>query len=571
MVERGLQLDALDLTLESIREFASRHLDDTSLLSFDAADEMPLDLVRAMCGSELGLQLLFVPEEFGGVGAGVFDVYRVCELMAGIDLGIATGVLATSLGSDPIRIGGSQQQKERWLTRIAEEGLLVAYAATEPEAGSDLGALRTVATPVVESGRTVGYHITGRKQWISNGGVADLYSVLALAPGGPSWFIAERDAPGLTHGKHEEKHGIRASNTAAVFFDGVQVEADRLVGGIEGQGLVQAQAVFGYTRLMVAAFGLGAGWNAIDRATRYSRERVVSGSPLAEKQGYTHKFLVPHAVRLEASRAFIEEVAMRLDLGEGSLNTEGAIAKLVATEAANGAADAAVQALGGYGYVREYMVEKLRRDVRITTIYEGTSEIMEMTIARDRWQTHLKTRGDHYHEQGRRLEQLASKQPACGAETAALTLHALAEVMELCRTQRLTRSQHVLLRLGEMIAQAECCASLARRAAAAQGGALHPKAVTRFEPADLAAMARVFARETALAVGEGGIRIAIGAGAETPPSTLASVLDLSQIHSAQAGLLADMDRVADALYGRSAGTPAAPDLPAAAALVGART
>jgi alkylation response protein AidB-like acyl-CoA dehydrogenase len=129
----------------------------------------------------------------------------------------------------------------------------------------------------------------------------------------------------------------------------------------------------------------------------------------------------------------------------------------------------------------------------------------------------------------------------------------------------------VLLRLGEMIAQAECCASLARRAAAAQGGALHPKAVTRFEPAALAAMARVFARETALAVGEGGIRIAIGAGAETPPSTLASVLDLSQIHSAQAGLLADMDRVADALYGRSAGTPAAPDLPAAAALVGART
>ncbi len=570
MADQGLDREALDLTLESIREFAARQLSDASLLAFDAADEMPIDLVRAMCGAELGLQLLFVPEEFGGVGAGAFDVYRVCELMAEIDIGIATGVLATSLGSDPIRIGGTSLQRKRWLGRIAEEGLLVAYAATEPEAGSDLPALRTVATPIEEADRTVGYRISGRKQWISNGGVADLYCVLALAPGGPSWFIVERDASGLTHGKREEKHGIRASNTAAVFFDKVQVDADRLIGGVEGQGLAQAQAVFGYTRLMVAAFGLGGGWNALDRAIRYSRERSVSGSPLAEKQGYTHKLIVPHAVQLEAARAFVEEVAARLDAGEGSLNTEGAIAKLVATETANLAADAALQALGGYGYVREYVVEKLRRDVRITTIYEGTSEIMEMTIARDRWQTHLKTRGDHYHEQGRSLERLASQQPECGAEIAALALHALAEVMEQCRTQRLTRSQHVLLRLGAMIAQAECCASLARRAAAAMNGTLHPKAVARFEPAALAAIARVFARETARGIGEDGMRLVIGAGAEAAASTLASALNLSQIHSAQGGLLADMDRVADALYGRDAGKPVQPAEPMAAATAGGR-
>jgi alkylation response protein AidB-like acyl-CoA dehydrogenase len=546
----GLDADVLDATLDSVREFAARRLTDASLLGFDAADEMPVDVVRAMCGGELGLQVLFVPAEFGGAGAGAFDVYRVCEAMAAVDLGVATGVLATSLGSDPIRVGGTPEQRERWLRRIAEEGLLVAYAATEPEAGSDLAALRTVATPA-GGGR---YRIDGRKQWISNGGVADVYSVLALAPGGPSWFIVESGAPGLTHGKREDKHGIRASNTAAVFLDGVEVGADRLVGGVEGQGLQQAQAVFGYTRLMVAAFALGAGWNALDRAIRYSRDRNVSGGPLAEKQGYTHKLIVPHAVRLEAARAFVEETAARLDAGEGSLVTEGAIAKLVSTEAANGAADAALQALGGYGYVREYMVEKLRRDVRITTIYEGTSEIMEVTVARDRWQLHLKTRGEHYREQARSLAAIAADDAASGAGIAALAFHALADVIERCRVDRLTRSQHVLLRLGEIIARAEACGSLVRRAATA---ASDPRSAMRLRGGALAAVARVHARETALHVAEEGVRWTGAAGLT------------DEIHAAQAGLLADMDAVADALYGRDAGSRADRAEPAGV-LVGGR-
>jgi acyl-CoA dehydrogenase len=551
----------LDLTLSSIHEFASRHLGDAALLAIDATDEMPLGLVRSMCGGELGLNLLFVPQEFGGFGAGAFDLYRVCEAMAHIDLGIATGVLATSLGSDPIRVGGTYEQRKRWLTRIGAEGLLVAYAATEPEAGSDLAALRTVAAPVVEAGRTVAYRISGRKQWISNGGVADLYCVLALAPGGPSWLLVERDTPGLTHGKREEKHGIRASNTAAVFLDGVQVAADPLIGGVEGQGLAQAQAVFGYTRLMVAAFGLGAGGEATDRAIRYSLERKVSGGPLAEKQGYTHKFLVPHVVRMEAARAFLEEVAARIDAGEGSLNTEGAIAKLVATEAANQAADAALQALGGYGYVREYMVEKLRRDLRITTIYEGTSEVMEMTIARDRWQLHLKTRGEHFHIEAHRLEVLAAEYPDCGAAGVALACHALAVVLEQCREKRLTRSQHVLMRLGELIANVECAASLARRAAATARGGLHPKAMNRFTPISLAAISRLFARETVMRVCDGGLRLVVGSQEGTPAPELVAAMREPEMHAAQSGLLADMDRVADALYGR-------PDQTAATAPVG---
>ncbi|NIU80546.1 MAG: acyl-CoA dehydrogenase, partial [Gammaproteobacteria bacterium] len=279
---------------------------------------------------------------------------------------------------------------------------------------------------------------------------ADLFSVLALAPGGPSWFVVEKGAAGLDHGKPEDKHGIRASNTAALSFDDVFVPAENLIGGVEGQGLVQAQLVFGYTRLMVAAFGLGAGWAALDRAIEYSKTRIQAGGPLSEKQGYTHKLIVPHAARLEAGRAFIEETAVRIDAGEGSLNTEGAIAKYLATEAGNQAADAAIQALGGYGYTREYMVEKIKRDVRITTIYEGTSEIMEMTIARDRWQEHLKTRGQHYHDDAAKLEALAAEHPGVGAGTAGLALHALAEVMEQARVQRLTRNQHLLFRFGEL-------------------------------------------------------------------------------------------------------------------------
>src|SRR5690349_20120517 len=236
--------------------------------------------------------------------------------MARIYLGIATGILATFLGSDPITVGGTAAQKAFWMGRIADEGLLVAYGATEPQAGSDLGSLTTRADPIEENGQVTGYKIYGRKQWISNGGVAQIYTILANAPGGPSWFVVERDAPGFTQGKPEDKHGIRASNTAALFLDDVYVPADRLVGGVEGQGLAQAQAVFGYTRLMVGSFGLGGGWAALERAIRYGQSRVQGGALLSTKQAYTHKLLVPNAVRLEAARAYIEWVAERIDGGD---------------------------------------------------------------------------------------------------------------------------------------------------------------------------------------------------------------------------------------------------------------
>ncbi len=551
MNSKGLDKETLDMILEATRDFTAARLPEKKILELDATEEFPIDIIRDMCGPELGIQLLFIPEEFEGMGGGAFDVYRVCEELARVDLGVATGVLATFLGSDPIIFGGTYEQKKLWMTRIGQEGLLMAYGATEPEAGSDLGALRTTAVPELKDGEVVGYRITGNKQWISNGGYADLYSVLAKAPGGPTWFIVEKDAPGLSHGKPEDKHGIRASNTATVSLENVHVDVDRLIGGKEGQGLLQAQIVFGYTRLMVAAFGLGAGWAALDRAIPYSTGRIQGGAPLSEKQGYTHKLIVTHAVRLEASRAYIEETAERIDSDEGTLNTEGAIAKYLATEAGNAAADASIQALGGYGYTREYFVEKIKRDARITQIYEGTSEIMEMTICRDRWQLHLKTKGQYYHEMAGQMEALHRQNNQVGAQVAALCLHGLAELLEMARSNRLTRHQHILFRLGELIAFAEGSASLARRAARASKGELNAKAHMRFGADSLASISRVYAREAAMKMVSEGSRWIGGLLPESELGGLHQKLRVPEILSAQAGLIQDMDYVADVLYERT--------------------
>jgi acyl-CoA dehydrogenase len=561
--DAGLDAETLKMTLEAIRDFITSAVPEERQLQLDHEDVCPEDVVRGMCGDQLGIQLLFIPEEYGGMGGGTIDVYRVCEQMARLDVGMATSVLATFLGSDPIFFGATPDQKRQWLTEMAEQGILYAYGATEPDAGSDLGALKTTATPVAEDGTVTGYRLNGRKQWISNGGIADKYTILANAPGGPSWFVLERGTEGFAQNKPEDKHGIRLSNTAALFLDNVFVPAGNLVGGVEGQGLIQAQKVFGYTRVMVAAFGLGGGWSALDRAIEYSTMRIQGGSPLSKKQGYTHKLIVPHVVKLEAARSFIEYTAARIDAGEGengALNTEGAIAKYLATEAGDAAADAAIQGHGGYGYTREYMVEKIKRDVRITRIYEGTSEIMEMTIGRDRWQQHLKSSGHYYREIASELRALHARHSDVGADTAALASEALSGVLEACRVGRLTRNQHVLFRLGELIAYAEGAACFAGRAAAALDGKPPEKGDHRFDAASLAAMSRVFAREAAQKVAEEGLRWVIGASADGSAATsLESSLRLDAVRAAQARLVADMDHVADALYGRADANPATQD------------
>ncbi len=533
----GLDPSERKQVLSTLAKYADKNLTNEFLLKLDHNDEFPQKVLSDLFG--MGLHLVFIPAEYDGMGGGAYDIYRVSEAMAAIDLGIATGVLATFLGTDPIVVGGTEEQKKHWMGRIANEGLLVAYGATEPQAGSDLATLRTKATPVFEDDKLTGYKINGRKQWISNGGVAEIYTILALTPGGPSWFVVEKDAAGFTANKPEDKHGIRASSTAALFLEDVFVTPDRLVGLVEGQGLAQAQAVFGYTRLMVACFGLGAGWSALRRAIPYSQMRVQGGAPLSRKQGYTHKLIVPNAVRLEAARTYIEWTAERIDGGEEDLQTEGAVAKYLATEAGNKAAEDSIQALGGYGYTKEYMVEKVKRDVRITTIYEGTSEIMEWTIARDRWQLHLKSRGAYYSDWAARIEAQAAKQTDTGLAAAALAMRALVVILERCRIDKLTRNQHVLFRLGELIAFAETAAIFSTRVADKPTEGINLDVPAR------KAMARIHARDAALKVAVDGLRWAIGAGQSDP--NLANALGLPAIYAAQAGLIDDMDFAAEAL------------------------
>ncbi len=456
----GLDDETLGFVLQTLKTVTERRLDQETRLHLDEEAEFPLDLVDEMLGPELGLHLLFLPEEVGGLGGGGRDLFRVSEEMARVDLAVATAFLAIALGVDPIIVGGTPEQKAHWLGRIGEEGLIVAYGVTEPEAGSNVANLKTVAEPILnDDGSVSAYRIDGTKQFITNGGVAKIYTVLAKTPNGPSFFVIERETPGFSVGPPEHKHGIRASNTTQIVMEGVEVPADHLLGLEEGKGLEQANEVFGFTRLMVAAFGLGAGEEALRRAVTYGLERIQFGEALYRKQGFTHKLIVPHAVRLEAARAYCEAVAERLDSGEPGLQVEGAVAKLFATEVGNEAADASMQAHGGYGYTHEYEVEKIRRDVRITTIYEGTSEILQNIIGTHRWRMVVKTKGEFYRAMATGLRELGT------GEAAAMAADGLAETILACHTKKLPREQWAMFELARLAAEVETAVVLARKAA----------------------------------------------------------------------------------------------------------
>ncbi len=541
----GLDENSREMMINGIKMFAERNLPKDLLLKLDKEDQhLSKEKIKEMYDpTKLGINLLLIPTEYGGIGANNLDMYQVCETLAGIDLGVATAVFATFLGLDPIRVGATPEQKKKWFTKIAQEGLLVAYGATEAEAGSDLSVLKTKAVPVEENGELVGYKISGNKQWISNGGIADIYLILAKDRESVGWFIVERDSEGMEFNNPEEKHGIRLSNTVAFSMDEVYVPKENLVGGVEGQGLSQAQAVFGATRIMVAAFGLGSGWAALGRAISYSQGRIVAGSPLSEKQGYTHKLIVPNAVRLEASRAYIEYIAEVLDQVGHGYQTEGAIAKWAGTEAGNTAAEASIQAMGGYGYVQEMEVEKFKRDVRITQIYEGANEVLEITIARDRWQEHLKSRGTYFNDLAEKADDVHARDPNVGGKTAALALRALANIFEECKGQRLTRNQHIMMRLGELTAWGETAWVFALKTAEES----YSKGV-KFDRETWQAMARSYARDAAIKIALDGIKLIMGYGTGDP-GDLEKKVYLLDIMKLQEGQKEDRDLIAEKLKG----------------------
>jgi alkylation response protein AidB-like acyl-CoA dehydrogenase len=463
----GLDAESLALLLKTIRDLGKDLITPERCLEWDEKDILPEDLIRTLSGPDIGLHLVFLPEDCGGMGGGARDVFRVSEELARLDLGVATAFLATALGSDPLRVGGTPEQRKRWLGQVAEHGLIMAYGVTEPEAGSNVAALKTTADHVREGDRLISYRLNGTKQFISNGAVADLYTILAASPGGPSFFVLERKTPGLQIGRNEVKHGIRSSNTAQLLLEDVVIPADHLVGEVEGHGLDQANEVFGFTRVMVAAFGLGGGEAAMQRALAYSKERKQFGRQLFQFKGYAHKLLVPHIVKLEAARSYIDEITRRLDSGEPGMQTEGSIAKLFATEAGNAAAEAAIQAHGGYGYTREYLVEKIKRDVRITTIYEGTSEIQQNIIYLFRFRQVLKTKGSFYHEPAQALRALG---PEVAAGLVADCVDALTEALLWFYRQKLSREQQVMFELADRIADVEHAMAFCRRAAAGAAG-----------------------------------------------------------------------------------------------------
>ena len=523
------------LMLESLKNYAKQNLPFDLLRKQDKENDFPSEKVKEIY-AKLGINLLLIPQEYGGLASSTSDIYRVCQTLARIDLGIATAIFATFLGSDPLNVGGTEDQKKYWFTKMAKENLLVAYCATEADAGSDLIALKTKAEHIIKDGKITHYKINGSKMWISNGAIADLYMVLALAPAGPSWFIVPKGTKGLTTLKHEDKHGIRLANTAGLCFEDIIIPAENLVGLKEGQGFLQAQAVFGYTRLMVAALALGAGQEAVETAIAYANNRVQAASPLSHKQGYMNKLIVPHYIKFEAARAFIDKTAKVLDLNNHGQAIEGAIAKYYASRAANKAADDAIEALGGFGYTKDFPVEKIKRDVKITCIYEGTSEIMEMTIYRGRWQEHLKTRGDFYLAMASKMEEVQDKD--LGAKALALGLKALRNILEECRLKRLTRHQYITFELGRLIAQAEVAFAFTEQLAKgeiAQG--------TPFNLQTLKAMARVNAKEVSLDIAASGVKL-INSALET---SIQEDFYFSEIMKEACFTLADKDNIAAVL------------------------
>ncbi|HSP91450.1 MAG TPA: acyl-CoA dehydrogenase family protein [Vicinamibacterales bacterium] len=532
---KRLDPDDIDLVVKTLKEFTEREAPLEKRLEWDRTDTCPADVVRAMLGPDVGLHLVFLPEDHGGMGGGAYDVYRLSMEFAKVDLGLATAMLAVALGTDPIRVGCTEEQKSVWLNRIADQGLIVAYGVTEPEAGSNVQNLKTEAARITDAdGRITHYRLNGVKQFISNGSIADLYTILAKAPDGPTFFVVERNTPGLTPGRHEIKHGIRLSDTAQVLLQDVIVPASNIVGKGEGEGLRQANEVFGYTRLMVAAFGLGAGLAALEKAVAYSKQRRQFGTFLAEKQGYTHKLLVPSSVRLAAAQAYIEYVADLLDSGTTDRQVEGSIAKLFATEVGNAAADHAVQALGGYGYCVDFEVEKIRRDARILTIYEGTSEIQQSIINIFRMRETVRSKGRFYENMAAEVEALAD----AGGPAVARAARFLADAAQVAFRAKLVRQQHVAFEFATAMTDVETAVALAR-------------AATLKNDDLLKAQSRIWASQVVMGVPVRVLSAMSGAGGVLSEdlARLQREGDLDGAVALQAGRLADMNFVAERMTG----------------------
>jgi len=344
----------------------------------DEREEFPWEIVKV--SAEAGLMGVSMPEEYEGFGGGILEYCLVAEELSRVCLGIATSVVASGLGAMPILLFGSPEQKKRYLPLIAKGKKLAAFGLTEADAGSDAGAIRTTATRKGE-----GYVLNGTKQWITNGGEAEVYSVIVMTdrskgPRGASAFIVEKGAPGFEFGKKEKKMGIRSSATRELVFQDCFVPKENLIGK-EGMGFIVTMRTFDRTRPGVGAQGVGLAQGALDEAVQYAREREQFEKKIISFQAVQH-ILADMATLVEAARALVYSVARYIDQSDSpkEISKVSGMAKVFASDVAMKVTTDAVQIFGGYGYMRDYPVEKMMRDAKILQIYEGTNQIQRNVI-----------------------------------------------------------------------------------------------------------------------------------------------------------------------------------------------
>lgn len=344
---------------------------------YDESEEFAWPIVKVI--AEADLFGIYIPEAYGGMGGGVMDLAIATEELSWGCGAISLAYAATGLGTFPILLYGNEEQKKKYLPDIASGKKLAAFALTEAEAGSDAGGIKTTAKKDGDY-----YILNGTKQWITNAGEAETYSVVAMTDKskgarGASAFIVEKGTPGMTFGKKEKKMGIRASATREVIFTDCKVHKNNLLGK-EGMGFIVAMKTFDSSRPGVAAQAVGIAQRALDEATKYTHERHQFGQAISSFQGVQF-MLADMATQLEASRALVYATAKMIDSGAKDIAKMSAMCKLFASDSAMKITTDAVQLFGGYGYMREYPVEKLMRDAKITQIYEGTNQIQRTVIA----------------------------------------------------------------------------------------------------------------------------------------------------------------------------------------------
>lgn len=344
---------------------------------YDKEEIFPWDIVKVM--AETGLFRVLVPKEYNGLGGKVLDLVILMEELCKVDSGISLALGGTGLGIEPILISGSEEQKKKYLPAIAIGEKLAAYALTEPDAGSDAGAIKTTATKDGDY-----YILNGSKRFITNGGEADIYTVFALTDKtkgarGASAFIVEKGTDGFIFGKKEDKLGIRAAATRELIFEDCKIPKENLIAR-EGMGFIIAMKTFDESRPMVAAQAIGIAQGALEEAVLFSKDAHQFGKPISSFQEI-QLMLADMAMKIESARALVYATARMIDAGIKKYSKESAMCKCYAADVAMEVTTNAVQILGGYGFMNKYPVGKMMRDAKITQIYEGTNQIQRLVIA----------------------------------------------------------------------------------------------------------------------------------------------------------------------------------------------